>query len=126
MYNPLVTTEKSIPAPIDLARKLLEVIEDRQGIDVMLLDLRPAMAFTDFFVICSGETKRHLDALTEEAEQAMKQAGASLHHREGSSDGGWVLLDYIDVVAHVFSTEERDRYRLERVWSTAVPLVRIL
>ena len=123
----LVTTvQKTLPAPIDLARKLVTALEDVQGIDLVLLDLRPAGAFTDFFVICSGETKRHLDALTDETEQAMKESGAELLHREGTSDSGWVLLDYVDVVVHLFSTEERERYKLERVWSTAIPLVRIL
>ncbi len=122
----MVTLEKALPTPVQLSRKLVGVLEDRQGMDVILLDLRPANAFTDFFVICSAETKRHIDALTEDVEQAMKQAGSALHHREGTSEGGWVLLDYIDVVVHLFSADQRERYKLERVWSTAIPLVRIL
>ncbi len=122
----MVTLEKVLPTPVQLSRKLVGVLEDRQGMDVILLDLRPASAFTDFFVICSAETKRHIDALTEDVEQAMKQAGSALHHREGTSEGGWVLLDYIDVVVHLFSADQRERYKLERVWSTAIPLVRIL
>ena len=122
----MVTLEKVLPTPVQLSRKLVGVLEDRQGMDVILLDLRPANAFTDFFVICSAETKRHIDALTEDVEQAMKQAGSALHHREGTSEGGWVLLDYIDVVVHLFSADQRERYKLERVWSTAIPLVRIL
>ena len=114
------------PRALEWARAVVEALEERQGGDIVLLDLRSVATFADYFVICTAETQRHVEALCEEVDRAMAQRGASLHHQEGSAEGGWVLMDYGDVVVHVFSPEERDYYQLERVWSRATPLVRIL
>jgi ribosome-associated protein len=77
-----------------VARKVVEVLEDRQSSDVVLLDLRAAATFADYFVIGTGETKRHLDALQDEIKKVLDQEGVPRHHLEGTSEGGWVLLDY--------------------------------
>lgn len=100
--------------------------EDHQAQDIVLLDLRPAATFADYFVICTAETQRHLNALAEEIRLAMKRVGVVRDHIEGTAEGGWVLMDYGDVVVHLFSPEQRQYYQLERVWTRAVQVVRIL
>ena len=82
--------------------------------------------FADYFVIMSSLTPRHTDALQEEIESGVKGTGDPLLHREGSSGSGWVLLDYGDVVVHIFSAAEREYYRLENLWQSGNTIVRIL
>jgi len=108
-----------------LARKAVEVASDKQASDVLLLDLRDLSAFTDFFVILSAETARHLDALARDLAEALEREGAVLHHREGSAEAGWVVLDFGEFVVHLFTPEEREYYRLEALWSRATPLLRV-
>ncbi len=109
----------------ELARRAVEVASDKQGADIVLLDLRHLAAFTQFFVICTVEAERQGEAIAEELERTLEREGAPLVHREGSSDSGWVLLDFGDVVAHIFAPPEREYYSLDRLWEKATPLVRI-
>lgn len=91
----------------------------------MLLDLSVANGFTDYFVICSADTARQIEAIQEEIERALKQEGVQPHHSEGTIDSGWLLLDYGDVIVHIFGTPEREFYDLDSLWSQANALVRI-
>lgn len=91
----------------------------------MLLDMRGVCSFTDFFVICTGESERQLDTISEEIEGRLKKEGVTPHHHEGTADSGWLLLDFGDVVVHIFAPLEREYYQLEKLWSKAVPLVRM-
>ena len=91
----------------------------------MLLDTREVCGFADFFVICSGESSRQLQAIYEEIEHVLKKDGISPNHREGTLDSGWILLDYGDVIAHIFTPFEREHYKLGDFWGLAKPLVRI-
>ena len=92
----------------------------------MLLDLRELVPFADYFVIMSAESSRQIEALEVDLTQALKEAGISRHHREGTPSSGWVLLDFSDVIVHVFSPEEREFYDLERLWRRAPQVVRVL
>ena len=91
----------------------------------MLLDVRGQCSFADFFVICSGESPRQVRAVSDEIEGALKKEGVLPHHREGSLDSGWILLDYSDVIIHIFGAEERDYYKLEELWSKARVILKI-
>ena len=91
----------------------------------MLLDARTACSFADYFVICSGETGRQTKAIYDEIEHTLKKEGVSPHHREGTLDSGWLLLDYGDVIVHVFASFEREYYQLDTLWSEASPVLRI-
>ena len=91
-----------------------------------MLDIRQLTAFADYFVVMSAESRRQLEALQEDLVKALKDSGASLHHREGTAQAGWVLLDYSDVIIHLFGAEERDYYRLDQLWSEAAQVVRVL
>jgi len=76
-------------------------------------------------VICSGETGRQIKAIYEEVAQALKKEGISPLHREGRLDSGWLLLDFGDVIVHIFAPTERQYYQLDELWSEATPMVRI-
>ncbi len=93
--------------------------EEHKAEAVVVLDLRGLTLITDYFVICTGETTVQIRAIAEAVEEAMHAAGARLQHREGTEHARWVLLDYGDVVVHIFGPEERKYYRLERLWQDA-------
>lgn len=103
----------------------MEVASDHQASDIVLLDLRPLNVFTDYFVFMGAETRRQMDALAEELRRSLKESGGTLHHVEGSSQSGWVLIDCGDLVIHILAPEQRDYYRLEQLWSRAPELLRV-
>ena len=111
--------------PIEAARKMVEIASDRQASDVVLLDIRGLAIFADFFVICSAESPPQVAAIAKALEDILRPEGVRLHHREGADKSGWVLLDFGDILFHVFSPEERDRYDLEGAWAKAPQLVRV-
>ncbi len=90
-----------------------------------MLDTRTVCSFADYFVICSGETKRQIQAIYEEVEHTLKKEGSLPIHHEGTADSGWLLIDYGDVIVHVFATEEREYYQLDKLWSQANLVLRI-
>ncbi len=91
----------------------------------MLLDARGVCSFADFFVICSGDSERQIQAIYDEIGHTLKREGILPRHHEGTIDSGWFLLDFGDVIVHIFAAAERDYYQLDRLWSRAVPVVRI-
>lgn len=103
----------------------MEVASDKQAIDIALLDVRGVCSFADYFVICNGESERQIKTIYEEVEQALKKEGVRPHHREGTLDSGWLLLDFGDVIVHIFASFERGYYQLEKLWGQAIPVVRI-
>jgi ribosome-associated protein len=90
-----------------------------------LLDVRDLSSFTDYFIICAGESGRQLNTIVDEIEKALKHDGILPHHREGTLDSGWLLLDYGDVVIHVFGAAEREYYKLDDLWHEAKTIIRI-
>lgn len=91
----------------------------------MLLDARAVCSFADYFVICTGDTERQIRAIHDEVEHALKKEGILPHHHEGTIDSGWLLLDYSDVIVHIFATFEREYYQLDKLWNKASLLLRI-
>ncbi len=99
---------------------IVEAALDRKASEVVLLDLRRAGGFTDFFVICSGRNGRQVKAIADAVEEQMRtQHGLKPSHVEGYGRAEWVLLDYFDVVVHVFHPDTREFYGLERLWGSA-------
>ena len=103
-----------------IATAAAEAARDRQAADVVVLDVAALLTITDYFVICSVASAPQLKAVTEAVEERIR-TGLDRRpvRREGDADGGWLLLDYIDVVVHVFGDEERAYYDLERLWRDA-------
>ena len=91
----------------------------------MLLDAREVCSFADYFVVCSAESERQMQTVYEEIEHVLKKDGVLPHHREGTTDSGWLLLDFGDVIVHIFATFEREFYQLDELWQEATPVVRI-
>jgi len=110
---------------IEIARKVVEATSNKQAMDIMLLDVREICSFADYFVICNGDTARQIEAIRDEVGHALKKEGILPHHCEGTVDSGWFLLDYGDVIVHVFASFEREYYQLDKLWSQAIPIVRI-
>ena len=116
---------KTIPHPVELARQAVDIASDRQASDIVMLDIRGVCDFADYFVILTAESTRQLDSLAVEIEKPLGADGGTLHHREGNSQGGWLLLDFGDLIVHLFRREEREFYQIERAWSRGVETVRI-
>lgn len=110
---------------IEVARKAVEAASEKQASDIVLLDVDRICSFASYFVICSGESARQITAIHESVEEALKKEGLKPHHREGDLDSGWLLIDFGDVIVHIFAPTERDYYQLDELWSQAVPVVRI-
>jgi ribosome-associated protein len=108
-------SEESREAAVAAARSA----SAKQAEGVAILDVHGLLVITDFFVIASGETERQVRTIVEEVEKALRELGRKPVRREGETEGRWVLLDYVDVVVHVFADEEREYYDLERLWRDA-------
>lgn len=125
----LLLNKKSCGGPIlesiDIARRVVEIAGDKQASDIVLLDTRTACNFADYFVICSGESERQIDAIEEEIEKVFKKEGIPHPNREGNADSGWILLDFGDIIVHIFSPVEREFYNLDELWGQAQTVVRI-
>ncbi len=91
----------------------------------MLLDTWGICSFADYFVMCSCDTNRQMNAIYDEIAKSLKREGILPLHREGAVDSGWLLLDYGDVIVHIFALAEREYYQLDQLWSQASPVVRI-
>ncbi len=121
----ITTTREASLEPLEQARRITEIASERQAFDILLLDVSEVCGFADYFVIMSSLTARHTEALRQEIESGLKGTGDAMLHREGSAGSGWVLLDYGDVVVHIFSAAEREYYRLESLWERGNTIVRI-
>ncbi|MDD5082304.1 MAG: ribosome silencing factor [Dehalococcoidales bacterium] len=110
---------------LEVARKAVEIASSKQATDIVLLDMQGLCSFADYFVICSGESERQIKTICEEIGHTLKQNGVLPHHIEGQTDTGWLLIDFGDVIVHVFTPLERQHYQLEELWHQANTLVRI-
>ncbi len=104
---------------------MVEAASEKQAIDIVLLDTTGVCSFADYFVICSGDSARQIEAICDEVAHMLKKEGILPHHYEGSVDSGWLLLDYGSVIVHIFAPLERELYQLDKLWSKANTLVRI-
>ena len=106
-----------LPEPIG---QTVDAARQKKAEDLIVLDLRPSDAFTDYFVICSGRSTRQAKAIVDAIEERLKAIGCRPAHVEGYAAAHWVLIDCFDFVVHVFTPETRDFYALERLWGNAV------
>jgi len=103
--------------PDELAETIAALASDKKAADVVELDVRSVVGYTDFFLVCSGNTARQCKAIHDGIHQALKNEHGMLPRRvEGLAESRWILMDYLDVVAHIFTPEARDYYRLEQLW----------
>lgn len=108
----------------ELVAAISEYASDRKALDIVALDLRGIIGYTDYFVICTGRTDRQAKAIADSIHEGIKGDHKLLPRRvEGRTEARWILMDYLDVIVHVFTPEARDYYRLEHLWGEA-PAVR--
>jgi ribosome-associated protein len=114
------TTESTASSslPSDLARAVAAAA-DKKALDLTVLDLRKGLAFTDYFVICTGATTRQVQAIADAIRDALHKDGTKPALVEGVNRGEWVLIDYFDFVVHIFTPATREYYGLERLWGDA-------
>ena len=108
-----------------MARKAVEAASDKQASNIVLLDARGVCSFADYFMICSGDSDRQIQAIYDEIGHALKKEGILPHHHEGTVDSGWLLVDFGNVIVHIFTLIEREYYRLDELWSRAKSIVTI-
>ena len=102
--------------PLNLARLAGKLALSKNGFDVKVLNLKKVSSVCDYFVIASGDADVHVKAIARAVQEGMLEEGIKPYHREGMNEGNWVLLDYIDVVVHVFYEPTRQFYALEKLW----------
>lgn len=112
-------------APLDLARRIVELAEDKKAADIVLLDLGELTTLADAFVICSGGSERQIAAIADGITGGLRDEGIKPIGREGTAESHWVLLDFGSVIVHVFTPPERDYYQLERHWAGARIVLRV-
>ena len=111
---------------LSLARMAVDAAADKKAENIILLDLRKLSSVADYFVICSGVVDRQLEAIAGHVQEVLRsEYGQKPRHVEGNGDAGWVLVDYVDVVVHVFTPSLRTYYNLEGLWMPAPVLLRI-
>ena len=101
----------------ELAVVAATAAQDKLATDVIAIDVSAHLALSDVFVICSGANERQVAAIVDNVEDELRKRGHKPLHREGARDGNWILLDYPEIVVHVFLAEAREFYRLERLWN---------
>lgn len=109
--------------PRDLARLLAKAASDAHASDIVVLDIHELTVVADYFVLCSGDNERLLRAIARDIREAADKVDLDPRRSEGSAEGGWILIDFGDVVVHIFGKAEREFYRLEDVWSEAQTLL---
>ncbi|MDA0770522.1 MAG: ribosome silencing factor [Chloroflexi bacterium] len=117
--------EKTVLQSLDYAHIAVEYASDKLASDVLLLDIHEVSDFCDYFVIISTDSTRQLNSLAEDLEHELERRGSFKHHREGTPQSGWMLLDFGDVIVHIFGPEMREFYDLESVWHDATEIVRL-
>jgi len=114
-----MTLKKAEPKSMELAQRISKLAWEKKGQEILILDLRELTDVTDFFVIISGESDLHVKAITDYIETELEKERIKVWHKEGYQYLNWVLLDYVDVVVHVFRPEIREYYALEKLWADA-------
>ena len=120
--GPVPPTDK---VALELARRIVELAEDKKAADIVLLDLTPLTSLADYFVICSGGSERQLGAIADGIVSSLRDEKVRPFGREGTAGSHWILLDYGSVVVHIFTPPERDYYGLEKHWAEARTILRV-
>lgn len=118
--------KRTDPEPADLAHRIVDLASDKKANDVVMLRTSEVTSMADYFIICSGRSEAQVQALSGAIIDTLRDEGVRAMGVEGLKSAGWVLIDYGSVIVHVFSPEEREYYGLERLWSEAAPVVRMI
>ena len=109
---------------LKFAKSIGEIIKSKKGFDINILDLRNLSGITDCFVICSADADRQVKAIADEIEDKLLESRIRCLHKEGYQTMNWIILDYFDVIVHIFKSDVRSYYNLEKLWGDA-PIIKI-
>ncbi len=101
------------------AIEISKILDNKKASDIVILDVQNLSSIADYFIICTGTSTKHATALADELEKKFNKKDVFIRHKEGYDNGKWILLDYFDVVVHIFTEDERKFYDLERIWKDA-------
>ena len=119
MSDPRTAFDAAPLAGSELVERIAELASDRKAIDIRVLDVRGIVGYTDYFVICSGNTERQTKAIHDSIYESLKASGVLPRRVEGAREARWILMDYLDCVVHIFTPDAREYYRLEQLWGEA-------
>ena len=103
----------------ELVDIIVDLVQSKKGFDITILDLKELTAMADYFIICSGDANIQVKAIADEVDKKLRKNGIKCYHKEGYNSLNWVLLDYFDVVLHIFKKDAREFYNLEKLWGDA-------
>lgn len=112
---------EQVPAALELAQRAVKALEEKNGLQPAIVDVRGKSGFADYLVVVSGLSKPHLKAMLEAVQHDLKPDGIFCHRRAGEVESGWLVLDYIDVVIHILLEEKRAYYGIEDLWNAYPP-----
>lgn len=118
MFVKPIIAERIDMETTDLAKKIMAILEEKKAADILALDISEISTLADYFILASAENVRQLDALEDAVEEGIRLE----LNKEGEGDSGWILMDYKDIVVHLFTKEQREFYDLEKIWSDAKKL----
>ena len=101
---------------LEQAKETAKILSEKKGLDIKVIEISDVSVIADYMVIATGNSSTHVKALADEVEEQLDDMGISVSHIEGYRSNSWILLDYIDIIVHVFSNEAREYYDLERLW----------
>lgn len=104
---------------LEIAYHCADAAEDKKAKDIVILDMRELTSVADYFMICAGLTERQTRAIADEILQRLRKKGIFCTHLDGEREGRWIVIDFVDVLVHIFSQETREFYQLERLWGDA-------
>ncbi len=110
---------------IEITRLVIEALEEKKAENIVLIDIHEIASFTDYFIICSGTSDRMIDSLADGVMESAKHKADLLGKKEGQASSGWVLVDFGDIIVHLFSPDQRDYYRLEQLWEKGKILLHV-
>ncbi len=102
---------------LDIVKVAKAALEDRKAEDISVIDIREISTIADYFVIATGSNQNQLNAMSDSVEEELGKLGVNLRHVEGTRSSTWILMDYRDVIIHLFSREDREFYDIERIWT---------
>ena len=103
----------------ELAKKIVKILDSKKGMDITGIDIPDLTTIGDYFILVTGTSSPHVKALAEEVEDTLAREGLEPRRIEGAQSAAWILIDYQDVILHIFTKETRDFYDMERLWSDA-------
>ena len=108
-----------------MLKLIYQALEDKKGEDIVMIDISQVSVLADYFVICSAGNDSQIQALVDNVDEKMHENGYQIRQQEGRNSGTWVLLDYGDVIVHIFERENRSFYNLERIWNDGRRILQI-